>query len=238
MIQVYKVDMSYKKDIQTLRNVSFNVDSGDFVFLVGPSGTGKTTLLRILYRELIPTSGDVVVIGKHLNRIRSSEIPKLRRQMGVVFQDFKLLPNKTVQQNIALTMKVTGAKRAEIQSNVNQLIHQMGLVHRRNAYPEELSGGEQQRVSIARAIANSPSVLIADEPTGELDSITGLEIMLLFRRIVDADGLTLIMATHDPALSQFADESWLMEDGRLTLAEGELDIDIPELRQRIEFVED
>ena len=139
MIQVYKVDMSYKKDIQILRDISFNVDAGDFVFLVGPSGTGKTTILRILYRELIPTSGEVVVIGKHLNRIRNSEIPKLRRQMGVVFQDFKLLPNKTVQQNIALAMKVTGAKRTEIQSNVNQLIHQMGLVHRQNAYPEELS---------------------------------------------------------------------------------------------------
>ena len=215
MIEVYKVDMSYKKDIQTLRNVSFNVDSGDFVFLVGPSGTGKTPLLRILYRELIPTSGDVVVIGKHLNRIRSSEIPKLRRQMGVVFQDFKLLPNKTVQQNIALTMKVTGAKRAEIQSNVNQLIHQMGLVHRRNAYPEELSGGEQQRVAIARATVNNPLLLMADEPTGNLDPKLSLEIMHLFETF-NFRGATVLVATHDLALvQQLGKRVILIEDGRV-----------------------
>ena len=215
MIEVYKVDMSYKKDIQTLRNVSFNVDSGDFVFLVGPSGTGKTTLLRILYRELIPTSGDVVVIGKHLNRISSSEIPKLRRQMGVVFQDFKLLPNKTVQQNIALTMKVTGAKRAEIQSNVNQLIHQMGLVHRRNAYPEELSGGEQQRVAIARATVNNPLLLMADEPTGNLDPKLSLEIMHLFETF-NFRGATVLVATHDLALVQQLGKRVIrIEDGRV-----------------------
>ena len=215
MIQVYKVDMSYKKDIQTLRDVSFNVDSGDFVFLVGPSGTGKTTLLRILYRELIPTSGDVVVIGKHLNRIRNSEIPKLRRQMGVVFQDFKLLPNKTVQQNIALTMKVTGAKRAEIQSNVNQLIHQMGLVHRRNAYPEELSGGEQQRVAIARATVNNPLLLMADEPTGNLDPKLSLEIMHLFETF-NFRGATVLVATHDLALVQQLGKRVIrIEDGRV-----------------------
>jgi len=215
MIEVYKVDMSYKKDIQTLRNVSFNVDSGDFVFLVGPSGTGKTTLLRILYRELIPTSGDVVVIGKHLNRIRSSEIPKLRRQMGVVFQDFKLLPNKTVQQNIALTMKVTGAKRSEIQSNVNQLIHQMGLVHRRNAYPEELSGGEQQRVAIARATVNNPLLLMADEPTGNLDPKLSLEIMHLFETF-NFRGATVLVATHDLALVQQLGKRVIrIEDGRV-----------------------
>ena len=207
--------MSYKKDIQTLRNVSFNVDSGDFVFLVGPSGTGKTTLLRILYRELIPTSGDVVVIGKHLNRIRNSEIPKLRRQMGVVFQDFKLLPNKTVQQNIALTMKVTGAKRAEIQSNVNQLIHQMGLVHRRNAYPEELSGGEQQRVAIARATVNNPLLLMADEPTGNLDPKLSLEIMHLFETF-NFRGATVLVATHDLALVQQLGKRVIrIEDGRV-----------------------
>ena len=201
MIQVYKVDMSYKKDIQILRDISFNVDAGDFVFLVGPSGTGKTTILRILYRELVPTSGDVVVIGKHLNRIRNSEIPKLRRQMGVVFQDFKLLPNKTVQQNIALAMKVTGAKRTEIQSNVNQLIHQMGLLHRRNAYPEELSGGEQQRVAIARATVNSPLLLMADEPTGNLDPKLSLEIMHLFEPF-NFHGAPVLVATHDLALVQ------------------------------------
>ncbi len=215
MIQVYKVDMSYKKDIKILRNISFNVDEGDFVFLVGPSGTGKTTILRILYRELIPTSGEVVVIGKHLNRIRNSAIPKLRRQMGVVFQDCKLLPNKTVQQNIALAMKVTGAKRTEIQSNVNQLIHQMGLVHRRNAYPEELSGGEQQRVAIARATVNSPLLLMADEPTGNLDPKLSLEIMHLFETF-NFHGATVLVATHDLALVQQLGKRVIrIEDGRV-----------------------
>ncbi|HHZ93748.1 TPA: cell division ATP-binding protein FtsE [Candidatus Poribacteria bacterium] len=215
MIQVYKVDMSYKKDIKILRNISFNVDEGDFVFLVGPSGTGKTTILRILYRELIPTSGEVVVIGKHLNRIRNSAIPKLRRQMGVVFQDCKLLPNKTVQQNIALAMKVTGAKRTEIQSNVNQLIHQMGLVHRRDAYPEELSGGEQQRVAIARATVNSPLLLMADEPTGNLDPKLSLEIMHLFESF-NFRGATVLVATHDLALVQQLGKRVIrIEDGRV-----------------------
>ncbi|HIB86380.1 TPA: cell division ATP-binding protein FtsE [Candidatus Poribacteria bacterium] len=215
MIQVYKVDMSYKKDIKILRNISFNVDEGDFVFLVGPSGTGKTTILRILYRELIPTSGEVVVIGKHLNRIRNSAIPKLRRQMGVVFQDCKLLPNKTVQQNIALAMKVTGAKRTEIQSNVNQLIHQMGLVHRRDAYPEELSGGEQQRVAIARAMVNSPLLLMADEPTGNLDPKLSLEIMHLFESF-NFRGATVLVATHDLALVQQLGKRVIrIEDGRV-----------------------
>ena len=215
MIQVYKVDMSYKKDIKILRNISFNVDEGDFVFLVGPSGTGKTTILRILYRELIPTSGEVVVIGKHLNRIRNSAIPKLRRQMGVVFQDCKLLPNKTVQQNIALAMKVTGAKRTEIQSNVNQLIHQMGLVHRRDAYPEELSGGEQQRVAIARAMVNCPLLLMADEPTGNLDPKLSLEIMHLFESF-NFRGATVLVATHDLALVQQLGKRVIrIEDGRV-----------------------
>jgi len=215
MIQVYKVDMSYKKDIKILRNISFNVDEGDFVFLVGPSGTGKTTILRILYRELIPTSGEVVVIGKHLNRIRNSAIPKLRRQMGVVFQDCKLLPNKTVQQNIALAMKVTGAKRTEIQSNVNQLIHQMGLVHRRDAYPKELSGGEQQRVAIARATVNSPLLLMADEPTGNLDPKLSLEIMHLFESF-NFRGATVLVATHDLALVQQLGKRVIrIEDGRV-----------------------
>ena len=153
--------------------------------------------------------------GKHLNRIRSSEIPKLRRQMGVVFQDFKLLPNKTVQQNIALTMKVTGAKRAEIQSNVNQLIHQMGLVHRRNAYPEELSGGEQQRVAIARATVNNPLLLMADEPTGNLDPKLSLEIMHLFETF-NFRGATVLVATHDLALVQQLGKRVIrIEDGRV-----------------------
>ena len=199
MIQAYNVNMSYKEDIQVLNDVSFEVQKGEFVFLVGESGAGKTTILRLLYRGLIPTSGELVVAGRNLSTLSKSEIPGFRRQVGVVFQDFKLLPNKTVQQNIAVAMKVTGIKPTEGRHNVNQLLQQMSLVHRRDAYPEEISGGEQQRVAIARAMANSPTILLADEPTGNLDPKLSLEIMHLFENF-NFRGTTILVATHDVAL--------------------------------------
>mgnify|MGYP001160912470 FL=1 len=199
MIQAYNVNMSYKEDIQVLNDVSFEVQQGEFVFLVGESGAGKTTILRLLYRGLIPTSGELVVAGRNLSTLSKSEIPGFRRQIGVVFQDFKLLPNKTVQQNIADAMKVTGIKPTEVHHNVNQLLQQMSLVHRRDAYPEEISGGEQQRVAIARAMANSPTILLADEPTGNLDPKLSLEIMHLFENF-NFRGTTILVATHDVAL--------------------------------------
>ena len=199
MIQAYNVNMSYKEDIQVLNDVSFEVQQGEFVFLVGESGAGKTTILRLLYRGLIPTSGELAVAGRNLSTLSKSEIPGFRRQIGVVFQDFKLLPNKTVQQNIAVAMKVTGIKPTEVHHNVNQLLQQMSLVHRRDAYPEEISGGEQQRVAIARAMANSPTILLADEPTGNLDPKLSLEIMHLFENF-NFRGTTILVATHDVAL--------------------------------------
>ena len=199
MIQAYNVNMSYKEDIQVLNDVSFEVQKGEFVFLVGESGAGKTTILRLLYRGLIPTSGELVVAGRNLSTLSKSEIPGFRRRVGVVFQDFKLLPNKTVQQNIAVAMKVTGIKPTEVRHNVNQLLQQMSLVHRRDAYPAEISGGEQQRVAIARAMANSPTILLADEPTGNLDPKLSLEIMHLFENF-NFRGTTILVATHDVAL--------------------------------------
>ena len=199
MIQAYNVNMSYKEDIQVLNDVSFKVQKGEFVFLVGESGAGKTTILRLLYRGLIPTNGELVVAGRNLSTLSKSEIPDFRRQIGVVFQDFKLLPNKTVQQNISISMKVTGIKPTEVHHNVNQLLQQMSLVHRRDAYPEEISGGEQQRVAIARAMANNPTILLADEPTGNLDPKLSLEIMHLFENF-NFRGTTILVATHDVAL--------------------------------------
>ncbi|MCD6508074.1 cell division ATP-binding protein FtsE [Candidatus Poribacteria bacterium] len=199
MIQFYNVNMEYKRGIKVLYDVSFHVDKGEFVFLVGPSGAGKTTVLRLIYRDLIPTSGEIIVVGKNLSRMKNSQIPYLRRRIGMVFQDFKLLPHRSVFDNIALPMKVVGAGRSAIRRNVNQLLHLTGLTHRRDAYPEEISGGEQQRVAIARAIANDPLLLLADEPTGNLDPNLSLEIMRLFEAL-NYRGTTVFIATHNYAL--------------------------------------
>lgn len=214
MIQVYNVSMSYKKDIEVLHEINFDVKKGEFVFLVGTSGAGKTTILRLLYRELTPTSGHIIIAGKNLSQISRAQIPYLRRRMGVIFQDFKLLPNKTVQENIALAMKVTGAKRPQIRQQADQLLHQMSLVHRKDALPEDISGGEQQRVAIARAMANDPVVLLADEPTGNLDPKLSLEIMHLFESF-NFRGTTVMVATHDLSLVQQLGKRVIrIEDGR------------------------
>jgi cell division transport system ATP-binding protein len=214
MIQVYNVSMSYKEDIEVLHEINFNVKKGEFVFLVGTSGAGKTTILRLLYRELVPTSGQIILAGKNLSQISRSQIPYLRRRMGVIFQDFKLLPNKTVQENIALAMKVTGAKRPHIRQQVDRLLHQMSLVHRKDALPEDISGGEQQRVAIARAMANDPVVLLADEPTGNLDPKLSLEIMHLFENF-NFRGTTVMVATHDLSLVQQLGKRVIrIEDGK------------------------
>jgi cell division transport system ATP-binding protein len=214
MIQVYNVSMSYKEDIEVLHEINFEVKKGEFVFLVGTSGAGKTTILRLLYRELVPTSGHIVLAGQNLSQISRSQIPYLRRRMGVIFQDFKLLPNKSVQENVALAMKVTGTKRSQIRQQVDQLLHQMSLVHRKGALPEDISGGEQQRVAIARAMANDPVVLLADEPTGNLDPKLSLEIMHLFESF-NFRGTTVMVATHDLSLvQQFGKRVIRIEDGR------------------------
>ena len=214
MIQVYNVSMSYKKDIEVLHEINFHVKKGEFVFLVGTSGAGKTTILRLLYREFVPTSGQIILAGKNLSQISRSQIPYLRRRMGVIFQDFKLLPNKTVQENIALAMKVTGAKRPHIRQQVDRLLHQMSLVHRKDALPEDISGGEQQRVAIARAMANDPVVLLADEPTGNLDPKLSLEIMHLFENF-NFRGTTVMVATHDLSLVQQLGKRVIrIEDGK------------------------
>ena len=215
MIEVFEVGMSYKRHIDVLHDISFHVEKGEFVFLVGPSGAGKTTVLRILCRELIPTSGQIIIAGQNLSRLSRAQIPYLRRKIGMVFQDFKLLPNKTVQGNIALAMKVAGTPRSEIRLTVNQLLHQMSLVHRRDALPEEISGGEQQRVAIARAIANNPLILLADEPTGNLDPKLSLEIMHLFESF-NFQGTTVLVATHDLTLVQQLGKRVIrIEDGRI-----------------------
>ena len=179
-----------------LDEMSVDVDKGEFVFLVGPSGSGKSTALRLVLRDLRPTSGRVYVAGKEVNRLASWKVPRLRRQVGTVFQDFRLLQTKTVAQNVSFAMEVTGRSRREIRRWVPATLELVGLTDKADRMPTELSGGEQQRVAIARAMVNKPMILIADEPTGNLDPATSADITNLLERI-NQQGTTVVMATHD-----------------------------------------
>jgi cell division transport system ATP-binding protein len=176
--------------------VSVDIAKGEFVFLVGASGSGKSTALRLVLRETRPTSGRVYVAGKEVNRLAGWKVPRLRRQIGTVFQDFRLLPNKTVAENVAFALQVIGKSRAEIRRDVPETLELVGLEGKTDRMPDELSGGEQQRVAIARAFVNRPMILIADEPTGNLDPTTSVGIMKLLDRI-NRTGTTVVMATHD-----------------------------------------
>ncbi|HEV2009979.1 MAG TPA: cell division ATP-binding protein FtsE [Candidatus Limnocylindria bacterium] len=196
MIRLEDVSKRYPNGTAALQDVDLAIDQGDFAFLVGASGAGKSTLIRLLIREELPTTGRVVVDDKDVARLRHSQIPNLRRVVGVVFQDFKLLPTKTVTENIAFALLVTGHDGQTVREETDRALALVGLTHRRSHFPRELSGGEQQRVAIARALVNRPRVLIADEPTGNLDPVTSWEIIKLLTRVQEL-GTTLIMATHN-----------------------------------------
>ena len=198
-----------------LKDVSADIDKGEFVFLVGESGSGKSTFLRLVLREARSTQGHVFVAGKDLNRMRSFRVPGLRRQIGTVFQDFRLLPNKTVTENVAFALQVIGKPRAEIKKVVPQTLELVGLDGKGERMPDELSGGEQQRVAIARAFVNRPMILIADEPTGNLDPTTSAGIMKLLDRI-NRTGTTVLMATHDVhVVDQLRKRVIELDDGRM-----------------------
>ncbi len=196
MIKFSSVSKEYPRSGPALRDVSFHIRKGEFVFLTGHSGAGKSTILRLIQMAEKPTAGEVRVSGFTSGRIRQREIPQLRRRLGVVFQDFRLLSDRTAEQNVAFALEVTGAKRATIRPRVGRLLAQVGLASKANALPDELSGGERQRVAIARALANDPLVLLADEPTGNLDEWGARGVFDLFRDI-NASGMTVLMATHD-----------------------------------------
>ena len=196
MIELFGVSKKYGTFRDALLDVSFRIDSGEFVFLTGPSGAGKSTLLRLLFLEEPPTAGQIIVNGRNIGVLPQSQIPYLRRTMGVVFQDFKLIARKTVFENISYVQNVLGLARAEQKRRAYHVLKRVGLHHQMNAYPDELSGGEQQRVAIARAIVNEPTVLLADEPTGNLDPVLAEEIMRLFVEI-NIRGTTVVVATHD-----------------------------------------
>ena len=197
MISISNVSKQYRGSARpALNNVSLEVAKGDFVFLVGASGSGKSSLMRLMLREDVPTKGSIHVLGENLVGIPSRRVPFFRRRLGVVFQDFRLLPNKTVSQNVAFSLEVIGKSQGFIQEAVPEVLRLVGLEGKADRLPSELSGGEQQRVALARAIVNKPALLLADEPTGNLDPATSQDIMALIERI-NLAGTTVIMATHD-----------------------------------------
>jgi cell division transport system ATP-binding protein len=199
MIRLQEVSKVYDGVTVAVKDVSLEIDKGEFVFLVGPSGSGKSTLIRLMLRQELPTQGGIWVAGKHTAKLPSWKVPLLRRSLGTVFQDFKLLPNKTVYENVAFALEVIGRPRHVIRSQVPQVLKLVGLATKADRLPNQLSGGEQQRVSIARAFVNRPLIILADEPTGNLDPATSVGIMRLLDRI-NRSGTTVVMATHDHAI--------------------------------------
>jgi cell division transport system ATP-binding protein len=199
MISLRNVSLVYQNGVRALDNVTLEIGKGDFVFLVGHSGTGKSSLLRLLYHEQLPSNGEITVDGIRVERLRRSRVPALRRHLGVVFQDFKLLSDKTVWENVAFAMQVTGAHTKDVMRQVPRALDLVGLAHKSRMYPGELSGGEQQRTAIARALVNNPKILLCDEPTGNLDPSNTTEIIELLQRI-NLKGTTVLVATHNQAV--------------------------------------
>ena len=213
MIEFNDVTKSYVEGNEALKGVSLQVEDGEFAFLVGPSGSGKSTIIKLITGEIKPTSGTVHVNGYSLERIRKREIPYLRRTVGVVFQDFRLIANKSVYENVAFAMRAIGAREKEIRARVPYILELVGLENKSRRHPNELSGGEQQRLAIARALVNNPSTIIADEPTGNLDPAMSLEIMCLLQEINNL-GTTMLVVTHAKDLvEQFGNRVIAIDDG-------------------------
>ena len=216
MIQTFHVTKVYDRgDRPALKDLSLNVQKGEFVFLTGPSGAGKSTLLKLLFVAERPTRGQILVNGRNVATLKPRQIPLLRRQVGVIFQDFKLINNRTVHENVAYALHVVGVPEKEIRRRVYQVLKGVGLYHKAHVMPPKLSGGEQQRVSIARALVNDPVLLLADEPTGNLDQNTGETIVNLLFRMNDETRTTLVLVTHDLGLAARCDRVLHMDTGRI-----------------------
>ena len=215
MIRLRDIHKEYPNGTKALKGVSMQIDDGDFVFLVGPSGSGKSTIIKLITAEIAPTKGKLMVNGYNLNDISEKQIPLLRRTIGVVFQDFRLIEKKTVFENIEVAMRAVGATTSEIRRRIPYVLGLVGLTGKSRQLPTQLSGGEQQRVAIARALANNPSVNIADEPTGNLDPARSLEIMSLLEKINDM-GTTILVVTHERELvNRFGKRVVAIESGRI-----------------------
>ncbi len=219
MIDFQNVHKVYDNGSIALDDISLHIDKGEFVFIVGASGAGKSTFIKLLSHEIVPDSGRVVVNDVDVTRIKKRKIPYLRRKLGIVFQDFRLLPNKTVFENVAFALEVIEASSSTIKTKVNSVLELVGLLHKANELPHNLSGGEQQRVAIARAIVNKPLVLIADEPTGNLDPKTSMDIMELFKEINNS-GTTVVMVTHDMQMVKYLNKRVISLDQGRVVSDG------------------
>ena len=219
LIELKDVTKKYDKSTTALRHIDLSVNSGEFVYLVGPSGAGKSSLIRLFYQEEKLTSGSMKVGEFDLTRLRKKDVPLLRRSIGVVFQDYKLLPKKTAFENVAYAMEVIGEKPRHIKKRVAEVLELVGLKHKMRSFPNQLSGGEQQRVAIARAIAKNPKILLCDEPTGALDYQTGKQILTLLQEMARKQGTTVIIVTHNASLAPIADRVIRMHDAKIKSVE-------------------
>ena len=219
MIRLKDVVKTYDNGTEALRGISFTIEDGEFVFLVGPSGSGKSTIIKLLTGEILPTEGRVMINGFSMSRISDKQIPYMRRTIGVIFQDFRLIGKKTVYDNLSLAMRAVGASPREIKNRIPYVLDLVGLAGKGQRYPDELSGGEQQRVAIARALVNNPSTIVADEPTGNLDPNRSLEIMTLLERI-NALGTTVVVVTHEKGLVNHFDKRVIMIDSGVVAGSG------------------
>ena len=223
MLLMRNVSKTYKNGVNALYNINLTIEQGEFVYIIGPTGSGKSTLIKLLDGEEIPTNGLVEVVGINIGKLRHSKVPMYRRNIGVVFQDYKLLERKTVFENVYFALEAIGTPKAKARQRVREVLHLVGLSDKMKSYPAELSGGQLQRTAIARAIANQPKLLICDEPTGNLDPDMSTGIMLLLEKINREEGATIVMVTHDITLvNQFKKRTVLLHDGHIVadLAEG------------------
>ena len=221
MITLDSVSKSYAKGQPAVNNVSLHIEKGEFVFIVGNSGSGKSTLIKLLLKELEPTSGTIKVNGQNLNRMRRGKVPKYRRGVGVVFQDFRLLKDRNVYENVAFAQRVIERPTRIIRKRVPEVLTLVGLAEKYKSKPDQLSGGEQQRVALARALVNRPSILLADEPTGNLDSRTSQDVLSLLRITCQQFHQTMVMITHNEEIAQMADRIIRIEDGRIVPERGQ-----------------
>ena len=213
MIRLKDVVKTYDNGTEALRGISFTIEDGEFVFLVGPSGSGKSTIIKLLTGEILPTEGRVMINGFSMSRISDKQIPYMRRTIGVIFQDFRLIGKKTVYDNLSLAMRAVGASPREIKNRIPYVLDLVGLAGKGQRYPDELSGGEQQRVAIARALAKNPKLLLCDEPTGALDYVTGKQILKLLQDTCRQKGVTVVVITHNSAITPMADRVIHIKNG-------------------------